>query len=223
MSLSFEAVAGFLDGPDPLAGPLPDGPRSSCPVHRRPAATASRHPGRRPAGGGPRPALPRRRWRGSTRPHRAGDLRRPPQRGGELPRRQGRSRRRRRPGDRTPGSGRGGRSRCGRRRGPGRRRARAGVDPGQRLQDRRRSWRSPHGGPTLTADPAEVARILEPPVARLPAGAPRSRSSSGRSATGRSATAATGSTACTSGARRPASSASWGRCSTTGSEARLRD
>ncbi len=26
MSLSFDAIAGFLDGPDPLAGPLPDGP-----------------------------------------------------------------------------------------------------------------------------------------------------------------------------------------------------
>ena len=62
MSLSFEAVAGFLDGPDPLAGPLPDGPDVLMPQFTdgrlRPRLDI---PAERPAGGGARPRLPRRR------------------------------------------------------------------------------------------------------------------------------------------------------------------
>ena len=58
--------------------------------------------------------------------------------------------------------------------------------------------------------PAEVARILEPPVDRVPARRARRDRRARRSATGRCATARTRSTAWRCGARRPGSSASSG-------------
>ena len=61
--------------------------------------------------------------------------------------------------------------------------------------------------PTLVAAPAEVARIIEPPVSRFLPDAPIAIVER-RSGGGRCATARTRSTACPSGARPPASSAS---------------
>ena len=55
---------------------------------------------------------------------------------------------------------------------PDRRPARPVLDPGQRLRGHARSWPSPRAGPTLTASPAEVARIVEPPMARFLPDAP---------------------------------------------------
>ena len=116
----------------------------------------------RPAGRGPRPRLPGRRRRRPARPDRARQLRRPPQRRGQLPGRQGRGRvtpiaaatalREAARGDRRstrtpPASG----SSAARRR----------FYPGQRLPDhagRRRRRRPPTARRRI---PAEVARILD--------------------------------------------------------------
>ena len=90
--------------------------------------------------------------RGPGRPDRAGEPRRPPQRRGQLPGRQGRARGRRPRRDRPARGDRGDRPRPGRRGGPARRPARTVLDPGQRLPgdpDRRRraaaadSWPPP--------------------------------------------------------------------------------
>ena len=166
-----------------------------------------------PAGRSGRPAAvlvllyPDERRRRAGRPDRAGQPRRPPQRRGQLPGRQGRTRGRRSRGDRAARGGRGDRARCRGSPGPRRRPPRDVLDPGQRLRSDpgRRGRSQPPRADRLARRGRPDRRAADGP---FPAGRPDRDRRAARSASGRCATARTPSTACPCGARRPGSSAS---------------
>ena len=114
---------------------------------------ADRRPPRTPPPGRPgRPAAvlvllyPGRGRHRPGRPDRACQPRRPSLRRGQLPRREGRARRRRHRGDRAARGGRGDRPRRRRRRRPGGRRCSSGSGSRSATSRSRRSWPSPPGG-----------------------------------------------------------------------------
>ena len=109
---------------------------------------------------------------GPRRPDRAGQPRRAPQRRGQLPGRQGRTRGRRPGRDRPARGGRGGRARRRPRPGSGWSACSNGSGSRSATSRSRRSSPSPRGRPALVAAPAEVARIVEPPMARFLPGRP---------------------------------------------------
>ena len=164
-----------------------------------------------PAGGGPRARLPGRDRRGPARPDRA---RRATT--ATTAARSASPAARPRPTMPTPAATalREANEEVGldaRRRGrPGRRPARRGLHPGQRLPDHAGPRRRRAARRRSSANPAEVARILTPPVARVPAGRPdRDRRADDRRLAA-PLRRLPDRRASTSGARRPGSSASSG-------------